>query len=150
MFLVKHSEQHQHDTPQHVLPSQSLEETPLETAIKSASRTQLCQILRQICAHSKTATEMTRNHLIPRPEKVEAPKEATLRSILKKPGASKRSSQQQTSPPTEKTPNGTPQSSQIQSQGHTKRKATTQCRNCGCEYSSSNSDVAVCTHHPGK
>jgi hypothetical protein len=152
MFLVRHAEQQQHDKPQYALLSQPPEETPLDTAIESASRAQLCHILRQLCAHSKTATELTRDCLISHPETVEASKQVTLRSILKKPGSSKTSSQQQQSTPVGLTPpsNETPPSSQVQSQGHVKRKATTQCRNCGCEYSPSNSDKPACVHHPGK
>lgn len=152
MLLVRHAEQQQHERPHHAVPFQSQEETPLDTAIGSASPAQLCHILRQLCAHSKTATDLTRDYLIPGPQKIEASKQVTLRSILKKPGSSKQSSQQQQSTPVNQTspPSETPPSSQVQSQGHTKRKATTQCRNCGFEYSPSNSEASACVHHPGR
>lgn len=95
---------------------------------------------------------MTRDYLNPRPGKVDAPKKVVLRSILKKPGSSKRNSASQQSTPVEsasladETP---PPSSQMQSQGNAKRKAMTQCRNCGREYNLSNADALACTHHPG-
>jgi len=151
MFTVRNTET-QHAASQHVLSSHAVEETLLDTAIDSASRTQLCQILRELCAHSKTATEMTRDHLIPHPAKVEAPKTVGLRSILKKPGSFERSSQLQQSSPAESIPppNETPPSSQIASQRHVKRKAMIQCRNCGFDYSPTSSDVSVCVHHPGE
>jgi hypothetical protein len=152
-LLVKHAEAQHHVKPQHIPPSQSPEEIRLDTAIERASRTQLCRILRQLCAHSKTASEMTREHLTSPLEKVDAPKKVALRSILKKSGSSKRSSQSPRSTPVESTSasNDTPPpSSQIQSQGNAKRKAATQCRNCGCEYNPANADVLACTHHPGK
>jgi len=151
MFLVRHAETQQHATTQHIPPSQSPEETHLDTALEKATRAQLCHILRKLCAHSKTATEMTMSHLVPRLEKAEAPKQTTLRSILKKPGSFERSSQLQQSTPIERTSasNDTPPSSQMQSQGNAKRKATTQCRNCGCEYDPANMDLLACTYHSG-
>ena len=152
MSLVRHVETQQHVKTQHIPPSQSPEEIHLDTAIEQASRAQLCHVLRQLCAHSKTATEMTMSHLIRHHEKAEPPKQPTLRSILKKPGSFERSSQLQQSTLIEKTSasNDTPPSSQMQSQGNAKRKATTQCRNCGCEYSpANNNDVLACNFHPG-
>ena len=150
-LLVKHTETQQHVKTHHVSPSQSPEEIHLNTAIEQASRTQLCHIVRQLCAHSKTATEMTRDYLIPIPEKIEAPKQVVPRSILKKPGSSKRKAQSQWSPSVQSTSllNETPPSSQMQSQGNVKRKATTQCRNCGSEYTSASNDALACVHHPG-
>jgi len=144
-LLARHIKIQQHVKTKHIVPSQSPEETHLDTAIEKASREQLCQVLRQLCAHSKTATEMTRKHLIPRAEKLEAPNQFVLRSILKKPGSFKSGSQSTLVQPTSAS-KGTPPSSQMQS----KRKATTQCRNCGFEYDPVNANVLACTHHPGK
>ena len=149
VFLVKHAETQQYVRTRHVPPSQSPEEIHLDTAIEKASRAQLCQILRQLCAHSKTATEMTMSHLAQHHEKAEALKQPTLRSILKKPGSFKPSSQSTPVEPTSAS-NETPPSSQMQSQGNSKRKATTQCRNCGFEYNPVNTDPLACTYHPGK
>ncbi|GAB7333037.1 hypothetical protein MBLNU13_g04722t1 [Cladosporium sp. NU13] len=142
---VKHGETQQHVKTRHVPLSQSPEEIRLDTAIEEASRPQLCQILRQLCAHSKTATEMTMSHLARDHEKAEAPKQATLRSILKKPGSFKPNLQSTPGGPTSAS-NETSPSSQMQS----KRKATTQCRNCGFEYNPVNTDPLACTYHPGK
>ena len=152
MFVVRQVENQQHVTTQQIPPSRSPEEIHLDTAIDQASRAQLCHILRRLCAHSKTATEMTMAHLVPRHEEPEAPKQTSLRSILKKPGSFERSSQlQQQSTPVEPTSasNETPPSSQMQSQGNAKRKAMTQCRNCGVEYNPANIDPLACTFHSG-
>jgi hypothetical protein len=158
-----------------LLPASS-EEAALDRAIEGASHLQLCQILRQLCSHSKTATDLTKKHLLPCPLKQEAPKQTLPRSILKKP----RSASQQPSPAIKST-SDPPASSlpltQSQSQNtsssskrratppvsilpstHTppkpsrshKRKAQSQCRNCGTEYSTTATSTSTCIHHPGK
>jgi hypothetical protein len=159
-------------------------ETALDKAIEAASHPQLCQILRQLCSHSKTAADLTTGHLLPCPPKQEAPKQTLPRSILKK----TRSVSQQPSPTIKSTFNPPASSlplpaAQTYSQGtssstnvkasprdkslsptgtHTpkhprsqKRKATSQCRNCGSECSTTTavnppSAAGKCVHHPGK
>ncbi|KAM0701338.1 hypothetical protein Q7P35_011699 [Cladosporium inversicolor] len=160
--VARQAEIQQLAKPQHNVSSQSPGETQVDTAIDQASRAQICHILRKLCAHSKAATDMTMNHLVSRHKKPEAPKQTILRSILKKPGSFERNSQhqqqqqqqhqQQQSTPVEptSTSNETPPSSQMQSQGNAKRKATTQCRNCGVEYNPANVDPLACAFHSGK
>jgi hypothetical protein len=185
---VPHPEHLQQAETQHGLPLPLPHlpgETALTQAIEAASHTQLCQILRQLCSHSKTATDLTTKHLLPCPPKREAPKQNLPRSILKK----SRSASQQPSPAIKST-FSPPASSlplppvQTYSQGtssstnekatppdknlsstdiHTpeyprpqKRKAQSQCRNCGSEYSSATTTTSTittsstCIHHPGK
>ena len=91
----------------------------------------------------------TTNHLARQHEKADAPKQTTLRSILKRPDSFKPIFQSTPVGPTSAS-NATRPSSQMQSQGNGKRKATTQCRNCGLEYNSANADPLACTYHPGK
>lgn len=91
----------------------------------------------------------TTNHLARKHEKADAPKQTTLRSILKRPDSFKPIFQSTPVGPTSAS-NATRPSSQMQSQGNGKRKATTQCRNCGLEYNAANTDPLACTYHPGK